>query len=332
MSPSTLRSCLVGIAVFFTTLAVHAAEPVTFRSAKPIWPKGRETEMNLLGGFRAVIDAPTNAKRVVLRVTAAYLYRAWLNGEFVGYGPARGPRGFFRVDEWDITKKLAPGKNLVAIEAVGYNCFSYYLLSQFFVDNAIRRNGKLERTRNRTEACQHFAFFFKVADHRKDAELWRKLRDEFGPCRDARKTHPDVPKLGGFISGPMRLDLLSEADCGPQIFKDVLNPKIFEQLVGGEPQSNSLDYSTWAGFTSVLVHVLYRDILGLRRVDTVNRRIEIRFQDIPLENCEGRVPTPGGPIALRWTRHPDRLEYTLRHPDGYQVTIQNLSTRTLVRR
>jgi alpha-L-rhamnosidase len=203
---------------------------------------------------------------------------------------------------------------------------------EFFVDNAIRRNGKLERTRNRTEACQYFAFFFKLADRRRDAELWRKLRDEFGPCRDARKIYPDVPKLGGFISGPMRLDLLSEADCGPQIFKDVVNPKVFEQLVGGEPQSGNLDYSTWAGFTSVLVHVLYRDVLGLRRVDTVNRRIEIRFQDIPLENCEGTVPTPDGPLALRWTRYPDRLEYSLHHPDSYQVTIQNLSTRTLVRR
>jgi len=765
-------------------MLVHAAEPATFRSAKPIWPNGRETEMNLLGGFRAVIDAPTNARKVVLRVTAAYLCRAWLNGEFVGYGPARGPRGFFRVDEWDITKKLTPGRNLVAIEAVGYNCFSYYLLNQpsscqaevvaddrvlastagegtqfagnilddrvqkverivprafmeayrmkpgwdawfrdsasawpgvvttvqvekrslprgvlypefairvpvqlvdrgqlergkpilpkyeipklpwngwsekelweitsremaqwarkslhrskeamgkspivlaareyvtldfdgsyagfigvtvrctaptrlvltdfgqtisydletgeyrleniepsaiarltsmclqggcslrdiyvreyahpetrgasfhcsnpylnkryrdgvlmfrqcavdifmdcatrervgwlgdsyctsrvanvltgttlvehnflenfalaerfgpelpkgmlpmcypgggesgfihawamwfvdeleeylarsgdralvdalrprvlgllgffkqyensdglleklpgwvlvdfskadyltndvnyptnmhyasihdtmarlydlpeltakaerlretirrqsfdgqFFVDNAIRRNGKLERTRNRTEACQYFAFFFKVADRRKDAELWQKLRDEFGPCRDAKKTYSDMPKLGGFISGPMRLDLLSEADCGPQIFNDVLNPKVFEQL-GANGQEIGSDYSSWAGFTSVLVHVIHRDILGIRRVDTVHKRIEIRFQDVPLENCEGTVPTPDGPIALRWTRYPDRLEYSLHRPDSYHVTIQNRSSRTLVRR
>jgi len=786
MNYRTFLLPLLAIGVLTAPLAVHAAEPVAFRSAKPIWPKGRETEMNLWGGFRAVIDAPTSARKVVLRVTAAYLYRAWLNGEFVGYGPARGPRGFYRVDEWDITKKLAPGKNLVAIEAVGYNCFSYYLLNQpsacqaevvaddrvlastagegtrfaakildyrvqkverrvprtfveayrmrrgwdawlrdraaawpgvettvqaekrylprgvlypefsirvpvqvvdrgqlergepklpkyeipklpwngwpekelweitsqemahwgrkssqrskeaignppialgareyvtvdfggsyagfigvtarstaptrlvitdvpemppisyelaageyrlenmephsiarltfmclrggcslhdiyvreyahpetraasfhcsnehvnkryrdalvmfrqcavdivmdcatrervgwlgdsyctarvanvltgttlvernflenfalakrfgpelpkgmlpccypgggeshfihswamwfvdeleeylarsgdrplvdalrprvlgllgffkqyensdglleklpgwvlidfskadyltndvnyptnmhyagihdtmarlyglpelaakaarlretirrqsfegqFFVDNAIRRNGKLERTRNRTEACQTFAFFFKVADRRKDAELWRKLRDEFGPCRDAKKTYPDISKLGGFISGPMRLDLLSDAGCGPQIFKDVSNPKVFEQL-GPDGQQIGADYSTWAGFTSILVHAIYRDILGIRRVDTVHKRIEIRFQDVPLDSCEGTVPTPDGPIALRWTRHPDRLEYSLRHPGGYQATIQNLSTRTLVRR
>ena len=48
----------------------------------------------------------------------------------VGFGPACGPHGFFRVDEWDITKKLTPGKNLVAIEVAGYNCNSLYLLDQ----------------------------------------------------------------------------------------------------------------------------------------------------------------------------------------------------------
>lgn len=775
---------LLGIAVLMAPVAIHAAEPAGFRSARPIWPKGRETEMNRLAGFRAVIDAPANAQKVVLRVTAAYLYRAWLNGQFVGYGPARGPRGFYRLDEWDITKRLAPGKNLVAIEAVGYNCFSYYLLNQpaacqaevvaddrvlastagegtqfaaqildyrvqkverrvprtfvevyrmrpgwdawirdaaaawpgvetaiqpekrylprgvlypeftirvpsqvvdrgqlertdpklpkyeipklpwngwaenelseiptremmqwtrrsslrskeavgksplvlaereyatvdfdetyagfirltvrcatptrlvitdvpempplvyelepgeyrlenfephaiprlslmclrgacslrdifvreyahpeireasfhssneslnkryrdaivmfrqctmdvfmdcanrervgwlgdscctarvanvltgtnlvehnflqnyalaerfgpelpkgmlpmcypgggesgyihswamwfvdeveeylartgdralvdalrprvlgllgffkqyensdslleklpgwvlidfskadrltqdvnyptnmhyasmhdtmarlydlpelaakaqrlrdtirrqsfdgqFFVDNAIRRNGKLERTGNRTEACQIFAFFFKVADRRKDAALWQTLRDELGPCRDASRVHPEIPKLGGFISGPMRLDLLSEADCGPQIYKDVLAPKVFEQL-GSNGEHIGADYSTWAGFTSILAHVIHRDILGIRRVDTVHKRIEIRFQDVPLENCRGTVPTPDGPIALRWTRHADRLEYWLSHPAGYSVDVTNASPCKLV--
>jgi alpha-L-rhamnosidase len=36
---------------------------------------------------------------------------------------------------------------------------------QFFVDNAVRKDGKLEVTRNRSEVCQYFAFFFHVASH-----------------------------------------------------------------------------------------------------------------------------------------------------------------------
>jgi hypothetical protein len=87
--------------------------------------------MNLTVGFRAVIDAPADKmQKVVLRVAAATIYRAWLNGEFLGCGPARGPHGYFRVDEWNLSGKLAPGKNLVAIEVAGYNCNSYCLLDQ----------------------------------------------------------------------------------------------------------------------------------------------------------------------------------------------------------
>ena len=104
-----------------------ADEPSVFRLAKPIWPAGRETEMNLQVGFRAVIPAQPQA---VLRVAAATLYRACVNGEFLGHGPARGPHGHYRVDEWDLSGKLTQPQNVIAIEVAGYNCNSYYLLDQ----------------------------------------------------------------------------------------------------------------------------------------------------------------------------------------------------------
>ncbi|MBN1488418.1 MAG: hypothetical protein JXA69_00750 [Phycisphaerae bacterium] len=102
---------------------------VTFRSAKPVWPTGREKEINVFVGFRAAIDAPADEK-VTLRLTASCLYRATLNGQFIGHGPARGPHGWFRVDEWDLTNQLASGRNVVAVEVAGYNTNSYYLLDQ----------------------------------------------------------------------------------------------------------------------------------------------------------------------------------------------------------
>ncbi len=85
--------------------------------------------MNLLVGFRAVVDSPPGQK-AVLRVAASTLYRARVNGEFLGHGPARGPHGYYRVDEWDLSGKLAAGQNVVAVEVAGYNCNSYYLLDQ----------------------------------------------------------------------------------------------------------------------------------------------------------------------------------------------------------
>ncbi|MGH7171040.1 MAG: hypothetical protein ACRELG_12245, partial [Gemmataceae bacterium] len=85
--------------------------------------------MNLFVGFRAVVEPPPRSQ-AVLRVAASTLYRLLVNGEFRGYGPARGPYGFFRVDEWNITPSLTRQTNIVAIEVAGYNVNSYYFMNQ----------------------------------------------------------------------------------------------------------------------------------------------------------------------------------------------------------
>ncbi len=103
------------------------AEPTRFLRARPVWPEGREEERNLVLGFRAVL-APGHRLGVVVRLTASTIYRLSVNGAFAGYGPARGPHGYFRVDEWDITPHLADGRNLIGVEVAGYNVNSYYTI------------------------------------------------------------------------------------------------------------------------------------------------------------------------------------------------------------
>jgi alpha-L-rhamnosidase len=115
----------------------------SFSSAKPIWPKGRETEKNLFVGFHAAFKAPAQ-ERVFLRAAGATNYRVFLNGHFLGHGPARGPHGFFRADEWDLTAKLQPGVNTVAFEVAGYNANSYALLDQpSFLQAEVVAGGKV---------------------------------------------------------------------------------------------------------------------------------------------------------------------------------------------
>ena len=130
LRPRRIKFIPRAVAILFVWLAATAlADEVAFRAAKPVWPAGRETEMNLLAGFRA--DVTVSAEQpAVLRVTASSLYRAWLNGEFLGCGPARGPHGWFRIDEWDLRGKLRAGRNVIAVEVAGYNCNSFYLPDQ----------------------------------------------------------------------------------------------------------------------------------------------------------------------------------------------------------
>ena len=93
----------------------------------PVWPAGREAEMNGFYRFRADVSLGT-VTGGLLRATAGYAYRAYVNGEFVGYGPARAAPGFFRVDEWPV--KLSGGVNVVELEVAGYNCNNFYLPMQ----------------------------------------------------------------------------------------------------------------------------------------------------------------------------------------------------------
>ncbi|OQB14331.1 MAG: Bacterial alpha-L-rhamnosidase [Firmicutes bacterium ADurb.Bin193] len=97
-----------------------------FKAAKPIWSLGRELEKNILAGFRAQFCInDDNSKKVLLKIAASTLYRCYVNGKFVGHGPAVSPHGFYRVDEWDISSKTTGGNNIVAIEVAGYNVNSF---------------------------------------------------------------------------------------------------------------------------------------------------------------------------------------------------------------
>ncbi len=137
-----LGASALGGLVPFETLASSAfaapnpeaesADAPKFVKAVPVWAFGLEKEMNVTLSFGVkfdVADAET-AKNIILRSTGSTIMRIHVNGEFAGYGPARGPHGWFRVDEWQIGALLKPGKNSVVIQVAGYNANSYYHLDQ----------------------------------------------------------------------------------------------------------------------------------------------------------------------------------------------------------
>ena len=97
-------------------------------SAEPVWPKSRETEMNGRIGFVARFSA-NSGECPILRVTGSTVYRIFLDGSFAGYGPARGPEGASRVDEWQLPVKTA-GEHFAAVEVASYNCNTYYFMNQ----------------------------------------------------------------------------------------------------------------------------------------------------------------------------------------------------------
>jgi alpha-L-rhamnosidase len=85
------------------------------------------------------------------------------------------------------------------------------------------------------------------------------------------------------------------------------------------------------GFASHVVHVLYRDVLGVHHVDTVKKAVRLRFADMRLDWCEGVMPVPDGRIELRWRKDNDQLHYQVVVPAGYSLQVENLSKLKLVR-
>jgi len=77
-------------------------------------------------------------------------------------------------------------------------------------------------------------------------------------------------------------------------------------------------------FEAHIVTALYRDILGLYKVDMVRKEVHLRFTDLSLDWCEGRVPTPEGFVSMRWTRTADALTYQIDVPAGYSIHVTNL--------
>ena len=99
------------------------------QKAVPVWVYGREREMNLTLGFRGTFQVGEDQSSA-LRITASSLYRVQINGQFLGYGPARAAHGFFRVDEYDLSNFTKLGENIISVEVAGYNVNSYYTLDQ----------------------------------------------------------------------------------------------------------------------------------------------------------------------------------------------------------
>lgn len=96
-----------------------------FKKATPIFLKGKNRVLNLQAGFQTVFNGEIGTE-YRLNITGSTLYRVYLNGEVIHYGPARAPHGYIRCDSVTFTAKTR--KNIISIEVAGYNCPSFYTM------------------------------------------------------------------------------------------------------------------------------------------------------------------------------------------------------------
>jgi alpha-L-rhamnosidase len=151
------------------------------------------------------------------------------------------------------------GQSRAVAQTVGAQSFD----GEFFCDNAMRKRGRLVRTRNRTEVCQYYAFELGIATPDSHGALCRTLVEDFGPLAP-RQAHPDVHRANAFIGHYLRLELLSRLGSKQRIVDEL------KALFAGMArrtltlwEHDTPKASCNHGFASHAAVVIARDVLGL---------------------------------------------------------------------
>lgn len=105
--------------------------------ARPIWIESKECEMNIHAVFCTRVETEKDA---TLHIGGTVFYRVYINGAFVGAGPARTAKGYIRED----ILAVGSGKSEIVIEAVGYHCCSLSTVCQTsFIMAEVEWDGKV---------------------------------------------------------------------------------------------------------------------------------------------------------------------------------------------
>ena len=136
-----VRLMLVMASVLLTSFARSAV----FDAAVPIWTTAEKGEINSSVAFTSHFEWDGGAP-IRLRLAGCSIFKVFVNGEFAAYGPARSPHGWFRMDEWDLSRVAHKGENTLCIVGVAYNTTTYYIVEHApFLQAEVLAGGKVAR-------------------------------------------------------------------------------------------------------------------------------------------------------------------------------------------
>lgn len=133
------------ILLHVSVLLACSVGAVQFDAAEPIWTTAEKDEINSSVAFTTHFEWDGKAP-LKLRLAGCSIFKVFVNGEFAAYGPARGPHGWFRMDEWDLSRVARKGDNRLNIVGVAYNTTTYYIVEHKpFLQAEVLSGGKVVR-------------------------------------------------------------------------------------------------------------------------------------------------------------------------------------------
>lgn len=191
---------------------------------------------------------------------------------------------------------------------------------EWFVDNAVRRAGVLERTTNRTETCQYYAFFFGTATPKSHSKLWSRLVEQFGPMRKQKGIFPEIHPSNAFVGNYLRMELLAREHRVTQILDESRSFFGYMAERTGTLWENVDDSASCNhGFASHVAWLLLRDVAGIQAIDAKTKTIVFRQPELPLPACDARLPLTGGWVKVSWKRSGNGFRRQIVVPRGWKV-------------
>ncbi|MEE4117011.1 MAG: hypothetical protein V2I37_12620, partial [Marinilabiliaceae bacterium] len=147
-----------------------------------------------------------------------------------------------------------------------------------------------------------------------------------GPDRKDNNKYPDVYFANSFVGNYLRLELLSRYKQQQKLLNESIDFFDYMAVKTGTLWENIGTYASCNhGFASHIVHLLYRDVLGISDIDYRNRKIVFRIPDIELEKCEGIIPVGDDIIKLSWSKTDGIIDINYSLPEGFTSVIENNS-------
>ncbi len=122
----------------------------------------------------------------------------------------------------------------------------------------------------------------------------------------------------------LRMELLSQGGLAQQILDESVDYLMYMAERTGTLWEFAEDFASCNhGFASHICHTLYRDILGVKQLDRVGKRVTLQFPEVEAEWCEGSLPTPEGPVRIRWERDAEgTVTYRVEAPEAYAYVVE----------
>lgn len=195
---------------------------------------------------------------------------------------------------------------------------------EFFIDNAVRdENGVLRPTKNCSETCQYYAYFFDVADaaDKRYEKLTKTLLEVFGPDRDADSVLPQVAPANAFIGNYLRLIILLRMGQFDKVLQDIRGYfKVMADVTGTLWEHNKLETkyagaSLNHGFASYAGVALMMALCGIRQIDYAGKKIRMEEGYLSGINYRICMNTPEGVLQVE----EQRAKKTVRLPKGWKL-------------